>query len=37
LAALPALFGAHWILIMLIPLLLHTPLLQSMRAILNLL
>lgn len=36
LAALPALFAAHWILTSLIPLLLRTPLLQSMRAVLNL-
>jgi hypothetical protein len=37
LAALPALFAAHWIVMSLIPLLLHTPLLQSVRAVLNLL
>ena len=37
LVALPALFVGHWVVMTLVPLLLHTPLLQSMRAVLNLL
>jgi hypothetical protein len=37
LAALPALFAAHWIVIHLAPLLLHLALPESVRAVLNLL
>jgi hypothetical protein len=37
LAALPALFLGHWIVITLIPMLLHTSLLRSVRDVLNLL
>jgi hypothetical protein len=37
LAVLPALLAGHWLLMSLIPAVLHTPLLQSARAILNLL
>ena len=36
LAALPAIFLAHWIAISLIPMLLHTPWVQSMRAVMSL-
>jgi hypothetical protein len=36
LAALPALFVAHWMLVSLLPVLLHTPLLQSVREVLSL-
>jgi len=37
LAVLPALLAGHWILMSVIPMLLHTPLLQSVREVLNLL